>query len=338
MVGRERPLNNVLWMALSPRPDNLPKVMAKEDPSMPKNSRLAVLPLLMVTVFLLGTKECQEDYELGSQTKVVATGTPTATPDEDGTATPTATPTPTPTGTVAPSATAVAPTPTTAAAAVERAGLRGREVGADAGGFLQGLAELAKRDEDGAAGSDSRSKGASTGGDDGPANPYAAVGAAQNWLGRAFQRDIKDTDNDGFSDWLEESFGTNPKDSRSVPPAPVSRLKGDALRESDGDGQLDAVEAAAGTDPRNPRSRVALGVAGVDSDGDTVPDAVERRFGSDAKLFDSDRDGASDAQELAIGSDPLNRDSDGDGILDGKEFEFGSDPVLAEASATSSDR
>jgi hypothetical protein len=330
MMGCERPLNHVLWMALSLRPDNLPEVMAKEEPLKPKNSRLAVLPLLMVSVFLLGTKECQEDYEFGSQTKVVATGTPTATPDEDGTATPT--PTPTATGTVAPSATAIAATPT-AAPAVERAALR-----TDGGSFLQGLAELAKRDEDAGAGSDARSSSASTDAGEGPANPYAAVGAAQNWLGRAFQRDVKDTDNDGFSDWLEESFGTNPKDSRSIPPAPVTRLKGDALLESDGDGQLNAVEAAAGTDPRNPRSRVALGVAGIDSDGDTVPDAVERRFGSDAKLFDSDRDGASDAQELAIGSDPLNRDSDGDGILDGKEVEFGSDPVLAEASAGPSDR
>jgi len=330
MMDCERPRNDVLWMALSLRPDNLPEVMAKEEPSKPKNSRLAVLPLLMVTVFLLGTKECQEDYELGSQTKVVATGTPTATPDEDGTATPT--PTPTATGTVAPSATAIAATPT-AAPAVERAALR-----TDTGSFLQGLAELAKRDETNPEASGERTPRGRQGSDEASANPYAAVGAAQNWLGRAFLKDVKDIDNDGFSDWLEESFGTSPNDSRSTPPAPVTKIKSDTLRESDGDGHLDAVEAAAGTDPRDRRSKVGVGVAGVDSDGDTVPDSIERRFGSDYKLFDSDRDGASDAHELAIGSDPLNRDSDGDGILDGKEIELGSDPVLAEASATPPNR
>ncbi len=286
-------------------------VLLGMDPQ-PQNSRLSILPLLVLAIFLLGTKECQEDYELGAQTEVAATPTPTVEDDEDGTETPT--PTATPTGTI--SATA-SPTPTDSAARLAAVGIMGS------------LAELNRNAgaADGEEPAEPRSLEAPS------SNPYTTLGrsgpgSGGNWLGRAFVNDVKDTDADGFCDWLERAFGTDVNDPRSTPPPPRTKLAHELLRDSDGDGQLDGVEAAAGSDPRDPRS-----VVSGDSDGDTLPDSIERRFGSDPSLVDSDRDGASDAVEFAVGSDPLNRDSDGDGILDGKEIELGSDPAIPESQA-----
>ena len=49
---------------------------------------------------------------------------------------------------------------------------------------------------------------------------------------------------------------------------------------------------------------------GLDSDGDTIPDATDP---------DDDNDGVTDAQEVLDGTDPLKADTDGDGVKDGTE-------------------
>jgi hypothetical protein len=85
--------------------------------------------------------------------------------------------------------------------------------------------------------------------------------------------------------------------------------------DSDGDGVPDDVERAAGTDPNNP-----------DSDGDGVSDADEARAGSDPHKADSDGDGVSDADEIEMGLDPAKADSDGDGASDGQELDDDTDP------------
>jgi len=83
--------------------------------------------------------------------------------------------------------------------------------------------------------------------------------------------------------------------------------------------------------------RVAL--AGVDSDGDGMPDEVELQLGmnpnnpADAAL-DVDHDGVSALEEYRAGADPRNPDTDGDGVSDGDEVHctrgFCSNPLLAD--------
>ncbi|MFO7870876.1 MAG: OmpA family protein [Kiritimatiellia bacterium] len=67
----------------------------------------------------------------------------------------------------------------------------------------------------------------------------------------------------------------------------------------------------------------------VDSDGDGLPDDVERRMGTDPFDPDTDDDGLSDGDEVHIYmTDPLNPDSDWDGLTDGEEvLDFGTDPL-----------
>ena len=55
----------------------------------------------------------------------------------------------------------------------------------------------------------------------------------------------------------------------------------------------------------------------LDSDGDGLTDAEERRIGTDPFRADTDGDGISDGDEVRLGLDPLRADTDGDGILDG---------------------
>jgi hypothetical protein len=68
--------------------------------------------------------------------------------------------------------------------------------------------------------------------------------------------------------------------------------------------------------------RVAL--AGIDSDGDGIPDEDELRLGMDPNnpadaLLDIDHDGLTALEEFRAGTDPRNPDTDGDGISDGDE-------------------
>jgi hypothetical protein len=85
----------------------------------------------------------------------------------------------------------------------------------------------------------------------------------------------------------------------------------------DGDGLPDADERRAGTDP-----------ASNDSDDDGIPDGREVELGTDPASADSDGDGIPDRQEATSGGklDPTRADSDGDGLTDGEELALGTDP------------
>ena len=73
-----------------------------------------------------------------------------------------------------------------------------------------------------------------------------------------------------------------------------------------------------------------------DSDGDTIPDDVERENGTNPNKADTDGDGLCDGSvvvedecigaEVPHGTDPLNPDTDGDGIDDGTEI-YGKNPT-----------
>ncbi len=60
----------------------------------------------------------------------------------------------------------------------------------------------------------------------------------------------------------------------------------------------------------------------TDTDGDGVPDSVERVLGTDPNSTDSDGDGLDDYYEFSRGLNPLSPDTNGDGYEDGKEIEF----------------
>ena len=62
--------------------------------------------------------------------------------------------------------------------------------------------------------------------------------------------------------------------------------------------------------------------AGVDTDGDGVPDSTD---------LDDDNDGLSDLDEDIFGTNPLLADTDGDGLDDGTEVAQGRDPTINEA-------
>ena len=71
----------------------------------------------------------------------------------------------------------------------------------------------------------------------------------------------------------------------------------------------------------------------TDSDGDTLPDWWELRYGLDPDTAvtsetDSDGDGLTDLEEYAIGTNPVADDSDGDGLPDKWEIDNGTDPFV----------
>ena len=82
-----------------------------------------------------------------------------------------------------------------------------------------------------------------------------------------------------------------------------------------------------------------FGTGQQDSDGDYLPDALERSLGYDPFSPDSNGDGVFDGyldydnddltnrDELSLGTDITNYDTDADGLFDGPELEFGSDPL-----------
>jgi len=130
-----------------------------------------------------------------------------------------------------------------------------------------------------------------------------------------------DSDGDGYSDFCEASFGSNPFDPMDFPSIPIGQ-------DSDDDGLTDIEECNLGTDAGDYDSdddgipdgdEVANGTNPLDndSDGDGLPDADE----------DSDGDGLSDHDEIITGTNPNDPDTDGDGTNDGDEVEQGSDPT-----------
>ncbi len=283
--------------------------------------------LIMLALFVGGTKECQQDYVLGAQISVSPTATPT--PEEDGTISGSPTSTPTTTAT----ATATAAPTVSATAGINAA-------------FFRELSKL------GAVEAEKR-----------PAAPaIAVVGAAgsgsgsDNWLGNAFKKDgakvlsaaALDSDGDGYTDDFEVQFGSDPDDRTQTPPPPVtklaSRLRGvdtdmdgvtdveerkaglnSGAKDTDRDGYTDGAELLSGSDPLDPSSTPT-----DDRDQDGLSASYEVSIGTDPNNPDTDGDGLRDDLEIAIGSNPRSADTDGDGILDGREFNFGSDPVRPE--------
>ena len=82
----------------------------------------------------------------------------------------------------------------------------------------------------------------------------------------------------------------------------------------------------------------------ADSDGDGLPDELEKEIGTDPEAADTDGDGLSDYEEVFLtGSDPLNpssvqagvsdadADSDGDGISNREELEKGLNPATKDS-------
>jgi eukaryotic-like serine/threonine-protein kinase len=70
------------------------------------------------------------------------------------------------------------------------------------------------------------------------------------------------------------------------------------------------------------------GATELDSDGDGLTDAQERRIGTDPLNPDTDGDGLTDGQEVLIyGTDPRRADTSGDGINDGTAVASGIDPL-----------
>ena len=101
--------------------------------------------------------------------------------------------------------------------------------------------------------------------------------------------------------------------------------------DSDGDGLPDTLERQIGTDPFEP-----------DTDGDGLHDGWEHSHGFDPKAqngedgdsrndadADPDGDGLTNGEEADWGTDPHNDDTDGDGVPDGVEVEQSSDPADA---------
>ncbi|MDA1168951.1 MAG: hypothetical protein O3A36_01275 [bacterium] len=117
------------------------------------------------------------------------------------------------------------------------------------------------------------------------------------------------------------SIGVLP--STSVTPVPFQGVCPDtwiSQKDTDGDSLPDAVEAIYKSDSNN-----------KDTDGDGFNDGEEVRAGynpmSTSARLDSDNDGLLDHDECKWGTDPFNPDSDEDGFQDGAEVKNGFDPT-----------
>jgi hypothetical protein len=161
--------------------------------------------------------------------------------------------------------------------------------------------------------------------------------------GAATYPDHFDSDGDGLSDFLEFSFGGDPRnpdtDGDGLSDFEEFNLNSDLdnrdtdydgltdyfeerdfgtdllIPDSDTDGLMDGEEYNLGTDPWNP-----------DSDGDSLSDGYEVGIGTDPLDEDTDGEGLKDGEELQLRTDPLVTDSDGDGLTDFEEIEYGTSP------------
>ncbi len=147
-----------------------------------------------------------------------------------------------------------------------------------------------------------------------------------------------DDDNDGYTDLMETSCGTNPLDETSTPPDNDGDKRCDDFdNDDDDDGTVDIADAF----PFDAS-------ADTDTDGDGMPNVVVGTSTSSPALvedLDDDNDGWSDLDEEACGTNPLvdtlkptdsdgdgscdsvSTDDDGDGVSDEEEGLCGSDPL-----------
>ncbi len=175
-----------------------------------------------------------------------------------------------------------------------------------------------------------------------------------NWIGNKQDpacadnsESFEDADHDGYSDSLENYYGSSATDFQSTPPLAQSKLATRFARvdddldglsnqiennigtdaknaDSDGDGIKDGLEDLSGSDPLEVNSQP------IDSDLDGLSDQYELSIESNPARIDSDLDGLNDGLEITIGIDPLKFDTDRDGISDFKEVQVGSDPLISD--------
>jgi len=142
-----------------------------------------------------------------------------------------------------------------------------------------------------------------------------------------------DTDQDGLSNALEASMGTNAqsqdtdgdglKDGEEVLVYRTDPLK----KDTDGDSYPDGVEVVNGYDPLGAGKPLSTT---RDSDGDGLMDADETKRGTNPFSQDSDGDTLLDGVEVnKYHTNPLKRDTDGDGYDDATEVKSGNDPLRA---------
>ena len=119
--------------------------------------------------------------------------------------------------------------------------------------------------------------------------------------GDACDRDELDTDEDGLTDVLEESFGLNPDDADSDDDGVLDAAEPRLSEDTDGDGLINAL------DP--------------DSDNDGLADGTEMGIGLDRVHIDTqvDRGTFVADEDPSRTTDPLVADTDGGGVPDGAE-------------------
>ena len=134
-----------------------------------------------------------------------------------------------------------------------------------------------------------------------------------------------DVDGDGFDNQIEDSLGTDPRDSNSQPSDLDGDFVPDALDDDlDGDGYDNNVEEEVGSSPDNPY------IKPDDLDGDFIPDSLDSDRDGDGVNNEQDAlpdiaDEVADLDGDGIG-DNSDEDIDGDGFDNQTEELVGSDP------------
>lgn len=159
-------------------------------------------------------------------------------------------------------------------------------------------------------------------GTDGVANQNSDTGTATD----SNAVDGQDTTNGGTTDVVNGSTDVDTANGSTDSDTSNGNADSDQTKDSntpldtDGDGIPDDVEKFLGTDPNK-----------ADTDGDGVSDGQEIKDKTDPLKADTDGDGLSDGQEKSIGTDSLKSDTDGDGLTDGEETnKYKTDPKSAD--------
>lgn len=149
---------------------------------------------------------------------------------------------------------------------------------------------------------------------------------------------LKDTDQDGLTNYLEEKIGTDSENSDTdgdgLPDGYEFYTIGTNPLEKDSDfnGVIDGDEDFDGDGLNNLQEYLLNGNPFIaDTDLDRSDDYEEHLLGTKLDERDTDFDGLEDGKEMELGVDPLNPDTNGNGILDGDEiFEITKSPSREE--------
>ena len=322
----------------------------------------SILILIFIVLMLGGTKACQQDYDFASKANIGTTGTttPTDTPETDGTILANTTPTVfgsitvsvIPTVIISPSLTVIAsPSPV----------VTGTVTVSTTQTVVNIIGNTSSQTD-----SISLNKAFEASNNRNSTNKNINSLSNNNWLGEAFQKskssDLEDSENqntdlqsdtqvdddkDGYTNSLENEFGTNKKNISSFPKnyltsninQLLSKLNDTDLdglnddkeillgtdinnQDSDNDGCSDGLEVLSKSNPLDANSKPFN-----DYDNDCLSEEYEKSIGTDPYSEDTDGDGLSDGMEVIIHTDPLVIDTDSDGVTDAKEFELRTDPT-----------